>query len=457
LIGVVALCAALLAGGLGLLAATRDTSSGVPIEAAVTAVTHADVTLADLSVAPRSLTIPSGQPITLHVKNTGAISHDLRLDGKTGTKMLGPGESQTIVVGPFTTSAHLWCTVPGHKAAGMTLDLLIAGQSGSDSSGATDAMSGMANMPGMGTPTATSSDATIDWTKAPAPAWKPFDPTLAPAPAATEHKVTFTIVDKNVEVAPGVHQLLWTFNGQVPGPVLRGHIGDVFTVTLVNHGTMEHSIDFHASRVAPNVDMRSIKPGDSLVYQFKADYAGIWMYHCGTAPALDHIGNGMFGAVIIDPPTLAPVAHEYVMIQSELYLGPQDQPGDYTKMQAFQPDAVVFNEYANQYKFSPIHVDPNQRIRVWVLDAGPSENSSFHIVGTIFDTVFKEGSYLLQPDARHGGSQALDLQPAQGGFVEFSFAQKGIYTMVTHKFANVGKGALGTFNAGGVAVPPMAH
>jgi nitrite reductase (NO-forming) len=220
---------------------------------------------------------------------------------------------------------------------------------------------------------------------------------------------------------------------------------------------MEHSIDFHASRVAPNVDMKSIKPGASLVYQFKADYAGIWMYHCGTAPALDHIGNGMFGAVIIDPPTLAPVAHEYVMIQSELYLGPQDQPGDYAKMQAFQPDAVVFNEYANQYKFHPIHVEPNQRIRVWVLDAGPSENSSFHIVGTIFDTVFKEGSYLLQPDARHGGSQTLDLQPAQGGFVEFSFAEKGIYTMVTHKFANVGKGALGTFNAGDVAVAPMSH
>ena len=185
----------------------------------------------------------------------------------------------------------------------------------------------------------------------------------------------------------------------MPGPILRGHLGDLFTVTLVNDGSMDHSIDFHASRVAPNVDMRSIKPGQSLVYQFRADYAGIWMYHCGTAPALNHIANGMFGAVIIDPPTLAPVAHEYVMIQSELYLGPQDQPGDYAKMQAFQPDAVVFNEYYNQYKYRPIQVLPNERIRVWVLDAGPSENSLFHIVGTIFDTEFKEGSYLLQPDA----------------------------------------------------------
>jgi nitrite reductase (NO-forming) len=88
-----------------------------------------------------------------------------------------------------------------------------------------------------------------------------------------------------------------------------------------------------------------------------------------------------------------------------------------------------------------------------LLDAGPSENSAFHIVGTIWDTVFKEGTYLLQPDARQGGSQVLDLQPAQGGFVEFTLAQKGYYPIVTHKFVNVGKGAFGLFQAGDV--PPL--
>jgi nitrite reductase (NO-forming) len=143
-----------------------------------------------------------------------------------------------------------------------------------------------------------------------------------------------------------------------------------------------------------------------------------------------------------------------VLVQSELYLGAQGQPGDLTKMQKEAWDAVVFNGYVNQYKFAPIRVEPSQRVRVWVLDAGPSENSSFHIVGTIFDTVFKEGSYLLQPDARHGGSQALDLQPAQGGFVEFTFAEAGLYPIVTHKFANVGKGAMGLFQAGEVAATP---
>ena len=158
----------------------------------------------------------------------------------------------------------------------------------------------------------------------------------------------------------------------------------------------------------------------------------------------------MYGAIIIDPPTLAPVEKEFVIIQSELYLGPQAKEGDLRKMLAEQWDAVVFNGYYNQYKFRPIHVDSNKRYRVWVVDDGPSENSAFHIVGTVFDTVYKEGSYLLQPDARQGGSQVLDLQPAQGGFVEFSFAEDGLYPMVTHKFANASKGALGFFAAGAV-------
>ena len=200
--------------------------------------------------------------------------------------------------------------------------------------------------------------------------------------------------------------------------------------------------------------MRTIQPGESLVYQFRAEFAGAWMYHCGTAPTLHHIGNGMYGAVIIDPPGLTPVDHEYAFVQSELYLGPQGQPGDLTKMQREDFDAVVFNGYWNQYKFSPIQVQPNERIRAWVIDDGPSENSAFHVVGTVFDTVFKEGAFLIRPGSGRGGSQVLDLQPAQGGFVEFSFAEVGYYPMVTHKFANVGKGALGLFRAGDATLPP---
>lgn len=157
----------------------------------------------------------------------------------------------------------------------------------------------------------------------------------------------------------------------------------------------------------------------------------------------------MYGAIIIDPPNLAPVDEEFIIIQSELYLGPEGGVGDLTKMMNEDWDALMFNGYVNQYKFAPIHVEAGRRYRVWVVDDGPSENSAFHIVGTIFDTVFKE-AYLLTPDDTHGGSQVLDLQPAQGGFVEFTFAEDGLYPFVTHKFANVGKGALGFFAVGDV-------
>jgi len=302
---------------------------------------------------------------------------------------------------------------------------------------------------GTGGEVAVEDAAVIDPAAEPAPDWEPFDPTLEPAPGGTEHEVAFQMTEEDLEVAPGVTQEMWTFEGQVPGPVLRGQVGDIFTVTVVNDGRIPHSIDFHASEVAWDDEMRTIQPGESLVYQFEAQRAGAWMYHCGTDPVLHHIGNGMYGAVIIDPPNLPPVDHEFVFVQSELYLGPEGEPGSLPKMQAEDWDAVVFNGYYMQYRFQPIRVEPGERIRAWVVDDGPSENSSFHIVGTQFDTVFKEGNYLLTPNSpSQGGAAALDLQPSQGGFVEFDLDEPGLYPMVTHKFSNVGLGALGLFQAG---------
>jgi nitrite reductase (NO-forming) len=268
------------------------------------------------------------------------------------------------------------------------------------------------------------------------------------SPAGTVHKITLTVEEVPVAIAPGVTQLMWTYNGTVPGPILRGKLGDTFVITLKNDGTLSHSIDFHASKVAPNLTMRMIQPGESEVYKFTADYSGIFMYHCGAAPVLEHIAMGMYGAIIIDPPNLPPVAHEYVMVQSELYReADPTQPVDYNKLLNEQYDAVVFNGYVSQYADQPINVGVNQRIRVWVIDDGPSDISSFHVIGTIFDTVYKEGAYLLQPGPDHGGGQTLDLAPAQGGFVEFTFAVPGEYPFVTHKFADGARGANGVFVA----------
>lgn len=393
-----------------------------------------DIELGDLYVKPSSINVPPGATVELRVRNAGKMEHSLELDGKGGT-MLKPGESETITWGPLTTSVKAWCTVAGHRDSGMVLDILVDGAAGDAGTAATDT----------GNP---DDGAKIDFAAAPAPDWKPYDPAVAPAPGGTRHDITLSAEEKEQEVAPGVTQLRWMFNGEVPGPTLRGKVGDLFNVTLVNNGTMAHSIDFHASKVAPNVEMRTIKPGETLVYQFKADFAGIFYYHCGTDPMLHHIANGMYGALIVDPPSLGKVDREIVLEQSELYLGPAGQPGDLKKMHAEKSDAVVFNGFVNQYVHRPVAVKKGERVRVWVLNAGINEISSFHVIGTIFDTVYKEGSYLLQPDARKGGGQALDLMPAQGGFVEFTLDRDGTYPFVSHKMASAHKGAMGLFQVG---------
>ena len=164
-----------------------------------------------------------------------------------------------------------------------------------------------------------------------------------------------------------------------------------------------------------------------------------------------HIGAGMAGAIIIDPPDLDPVDHEYIITQSELYLGGNGEAIDVDKALAAQADAVMFNGYVNQYIDNPLQVTTGDRVRFWVLNHGPNKPLSFHIVGGQFDTVYKEGTYQLRngrgpldpADYDDGGAQALDLMPAQGGFIELDFPEAGHYTMVNHIMADAEHGAKG--------------
>jgi nitrite reductase (NO-forming) len=117
--------------------------------------------------------------------------------------------------------------------------------------------------------------------------------------------------------------------------------------------------------------MTEAAPGRSVTYEFKARYAGIYLYHCGTPPVLEHLTNGMSGAVIIDPPHLPAVSKEFLVVQSELYLGPQRQPGDYAMMLRGQPDTVAFNSYYDQYMHAPLHVTAGQRVRCGYSTPGP--------------------------------------------------------------------------------------
>jgi nitrite reductase (NO-forming) len=200
---------------------------------------------------------------------------------------------------------------------------------------------------------------------------------------------------------------------------------------------MPHSIDFHSSEVAPNVAFATINPGEKHVFEFEAKHPGVFMYHCATAPVLHHTAAGMVGMMVVKPKDLKPVDKELWINQQEYYIGAPGEDADYAKAQAKTPDVIAFNGYGNQYvDQKPISVEKDEKVRMYVLNSGPSIWSAFHVIGTVFDKAVVEGS-------KGTSAQTINLAPSQGGYVEFSLDEEGTYPFVTHAFGDMEKGAVG--------------
>lgn len=212
--------------------------------------------------------------------------------------------------------------------------------------------------------------------------------------------------------------------------------------TLTNGSTkamnvnLPHSMDFHAAEVNPGTRYKDLAPGKTMHYRFVAEHPGVFMYHCATQPVLQHTGAGMVGMFVVKPKGLAPADRELWMTQQEFYIGKPGGPPDMGKMSAKKPDVIAFNGYANQYKDSPVSVKKGEKIRAYVLNAGPSIWSAFHVIGTVFDKTVIEGQ--VGRDA-----QTVNLAPSQGGWVEFTLDEEGTYPFITHAFGDMVKGALG--------------
>ena len=397
-----------------------------------------EVAAFDLGFDPAQLTVPEPGRYEVELTNTGAIPHDITFPGGEMAHA-NAGESATVEVDIPADGLTFICSIPGHEQAGMKGAVSVEGAAPSEAPSGDD----------HGGP-APVTDVTADPN---APPYELFDAKAPPRLDGKVHDIELVMTEETKTIAEGFVQQVWTFGGKVPGPVIRVKVGDTIRVHLINpaENALGHSIDFHASQVAWNDEMTTIAPGEEKIYEWTADYAGVWMYHCGTAPTLHHIANGMFGMVIVEPEEgLPPVDNEFAIVQSEWYLGPQGQPSDLGKAMeaAPAPDFVLFNGVANQYVDNPLVVPTGETVRVFVLDAGPSVDSSFHIVGTIFNTVIKEGVTLRDGNEGNWGAQAVDLSPAQGAIVEFTTAEDGLYPMVTHAFNLVGRGALGMVQAG---------
>lgn len=276
----------------------------------------------------------------------------------------------------------------------------------------------------------------------------PVTARLAPAERARVHKIRLEMKHEPMTIAPEVRYAAWTFGGTVPGPALHVRQGDTVDFSLVNRANIPHSMDFHAAEIAPNKYYVNVMPGDSLHYRFIARVPGAFMYHCGTAPVAMHIANGMYGALIVDPATPRPKAKEFLLVQSEFYMGPKPAADgtrglDWEKLLSLAPDHIVFNGRANQYATHPIDVASRELLRFYLVNAGPNRISSFHVVGGIFERVFVDGSS-ASPLI---GVQTVNVPVGGGAIFELRLREPGDYPFVTHAFADATKGAVGVLRA----------
>jgi nitrite reductase (NO-forming) len=323
---------------------------------------------------------------------------------------------------------------------------------------------GMAGMPGMGTST-TAAVATPSFAGA-APAnadaiavtRKAFPaelPAVTPGPVVA---VNLGINHEVVQIAPGIKYNAWTFGHGAPGPVIHASLGQTVRVTLTNNAPMAHSVDFHAARIAPNVAFRDVDPGQSFSFSFKATAPGVFMYHCGTKPVLAHIANGMYGAIVVDPPagTLPAADRQYVLVASEWYLSSdglkQAASLDMVKAHQMTPDWVTWNGYAGQYVKHPLTAMPGETVRFWVMDAGPSFTTAFHVVGTLLNR-----AWINQDMTQYQRNVQTALVAAGGGGVfDVKIDQPGLYPVVSHSFASVDMGQVALLNVGNTA-GTMSH
>ncbi len=279
---------------------------------------------------------------------------------------------------------------------------------------------------------------------------KAYDAAMPAIPAGDLVKVQMTLKDMDVEIAPGVFYKTWSFDGHgAPGPVVHVREGQTVEMTLTNGGAIPHSIDFHAARIAPDVAFKDVAPGDSFTFKFKANDPGVYMYHCGTKPVLAHIANGMYGAIVVEPKEgLPPADNEYVLVASEWYLNGDGikEPAslDMAKARAMEPDWTTFNGYANQYVTHPLAADPGDTTRFWVVAAGPTLDTNFHVVGSILDRAWVDGDMTKF----ESGVQTVGVPSGGGAVFDVKIDEPGHYPFVSHAFAHVDLGQVGLLKVG---------
>ncbi|CAE6714423.1 MAG: multicopper oxidase domain-containing protein [Nitrospira sp.] len=261
-------------------------------------------------------------------------------------------------------------------------------------------------------------------------------------------EVSMTAVETKLVIDGEGHTYdAWTFNGQFPGPVIRVQEGDEVVFSLTNPETngRPHSMDFHAAETNFLEHYKEVRPGESLQYRFKAKWPGIFAYHCGASPMIQHIARGMMGAIIVDPkdPKALPKAdREYVLVQSELFKDPDDADAMFDR----KYQHVVFN--GSVFRYDPVHskaggdfldAKPGERVRFYFVNAGPNNVSAVHPIAEIWDDVWESGN----PANHTRGVQTQLIPPAGAAILDMVLDNNdGVYPIVTHSLTDALRGAI---------------
>ena len=286
-----------------------------------------------------------------------------------------------------------------------------------------------------------------------------------PPPTDRDHpakvRVKMETIEKTMTMEDGVEYHYWTFNGDVPGQMIRVREGDTVEVEFSNNpsSTVPHNVDFHAATgQGGGAEATFTAPGHTSTFSFKALQAGLYIYHCAVAPVGMHIANGMYGLILVEPKEGLPkVDKEFYIVQGDFYTkgkkGAQGlQPFDMDKAIAEQPEYVVFNGHVGSIAGdNALKAKAGETVRMYVGNGGPNLVSSFHVIGEIFDKVYVEGGKLINENV-----QSTVIPAGGAAIIEFKVDIPGSYTLVDHSiFRAFNKGALGQLKVEGDENPEI--
>jgi nitrite reductase (NO-forming) len=382
------------------------------------------------------LTAAEGQVVQLTLINGEGAEHDIVFpdqDAKS-PRVTGKGASTTIAFRATKSGDFVYfCSVPGHRQAGMEGQFTVT--------------------PRLAPQTVVEADISREPTDLPPPIGKRDPQTV---------RVDLLAAEVEGRLAEGTTFGYWTFNGKVPGPFIRIRVGDTVDIHLKNSGdsAMMHSVDFHATTgPGGGAAVLQVEPGQEKAMTWKALVPGLYVYHCATPMVAEHIANGMYGLILVEPAESLPkVDREFYVMQGEIYTDiayGQHGSAEFSveKLLDERPEYFVLNGSVGALsKLHPLHAKVGDTVRIFFGVGGPNFTSSFHVIGEIFDRVYAFGGAMSKPVE---GIQTVSVAPGGAVIVDFKLQVPGNYTIVDHALTRLERGLAGILSVEGPPNPDI--